>query len=1063
MNELAAYMGEFAAARPTRPSQTGLVKQPIKDLQYILIGILHWRKTAANSDGKFGPTTMKQWQQSAVKRKLNPAFDRASATEAWVHPQTLNTMAGRVVATTPARVETSATPAEAKARRGKLPPPAKPPGEPRKRAAPTPRPKARPKPKAAPPSKTVGLVNTSVLEAQKLLQGLGWRARTVSADGKFGPKTQGAWESSARARKVPGAFVRMSATSVAVAPATLARFRKDALARGKAKGLKPGRMPAPPRTPVAATPKAPPAPGTIVKTVAETQALLHANGIKKTKANSDGLYGPISKGQWATLASARKLPTTFTRVTGKTVRVALSTFSKIQADAQKRGTAPKRPAAPPKIAAPATPPPGAPGIALVNKRVSELQAILHGIGWRRRTVAADGKYGPKTAGAWSKSADTRKLNNSIIRTGSTTAKVALDTYVKMKADAAARSKRRVPKATPSPPSPTRPTAPATTMLTVSTVQKGLNGKGVKPLLDSDGFWGGRTDNALSAWLKAQPGGANSAFNVSRNKRNVTLPKAFAASLQVASTNAPVAPPRVSIPVLTVKKALRTLGTGYQVGPGTTLDPSTSRSLGTFVKNTDQGVNTGFRVSKDGKTVLRIRKNVADELKKLAAGKRPPVVVPTPPPPPPGVPPKDPVLLAAEQVAKASTVPVPVLHVQQAWRSTGKYPQVQTTGVWDMVTKGAFFDGIPVKPQFRPVWEKAFPMVLSPDNRTIRLPVSMASNLQVASEIYRQREKDAAAERQGRADDRERLALQRAESAAALEAKRAQEAQQAAQAAQEPPVMDLSPVPFDVGPEPPPSPGPSMTRVPDGLSPQQLVAGEKTWAGLVQALASIGAMGPHYTRAVEAAVKGPGLSEVGKQAYLNWVQSARRVMARAAQIIQQSPNLQQAIDAAGPEHGLAGFSGVDAAGALFLGELASASTSAVAMLKEEFPVVVKGNQPLAGLGVAPVVAVPVIIRGGQLLAKWGAPAYRALIAALNSRGVMVVGGTVAAGAALNNVIHGETQAYLDYNEELAKLKAEGKLSAADVGKFREKPPAGGMGILVGGAVVLGGLALYLQSR
>lgn len=72
---------------------------PIAHLQKILVG-LGWRGDNTTSgpivpalkDGLYGPVTHGDWQRSAVKRNLDPSFDRVSSTVARVDPDTYATL-----------------------------------------------------------------------------------------------------------------------------------------------------------------------------------------------------------------------------------------------------------------------------------------------------------------------------------------------------------------------------------------------------------------------------------------------------------------------------------------------------------------------------------------------------------------------------------------------------------------------------------------------------------------------------------------------------------------------------------------------------------------------------------------------------------------------------------------------------------------------------------------------------------------------------------------------------------------------------------------------------------
>jgi hypothetical protein len=93
MDEFA--LGDFEATTNV-PSQSGNLLKSVAELQHILIG-LGWKATTiprpgAKDFGLYGPKTAGAWSKSSSDRKLNPTFQRASATEAYVDPKTDSTL-----------------------------------------------------------------------------------------------------------------------------------------------------------------------------------------------------------------------------------------------------------------------------------------------------------------------------------------------------------------------------------------------------------------------------------------------------------------------------------------------------------------------------------------------------------------------------------------------------------------------------------------------------------------------------------------------------------------------------------------------------------------------------------------------------------------------------------------------------------------------------------------------------------------------------------------------------------------------------------------------------------
>jgi peptidoglycan hydrolase-like protein with peptidoglycan-binding domain len=724
--------------------------------------------------------------------------------------------------------------------------------------------------------------------------------------------------------------------------------------------------------------------------------------------------------------------------------VAQSTFSKILSDAQARGKAPVK--APPSPAPVVPPPVQVPkGFKLVPAPVSQLQAIVTRLGFKKTKALSDGLYGKKTAAAWAAVAKKYGLDGTIQKVSGKTAKVNQETLVKLKAKAATPAKADLPKAP----------AAATKLIPVKTVQQGLNGKGVKPLLDVDGVWGDRTRNALNGWLRSQPGGAGVVYKLVG--KNVRMPSAFAESLASAAKGAPAAPARVSVAVSTVKKGLSALG--KVVGPGNTLDPKTRGVLDAFIKQMSYGVNTGYRVSKDGKTVLRLRKDVVQALQSAkppvaqsAKPGEPPKPVPTPgpaPPPPPVVkkPEEDPIQRQAQAIVKAATVPTLVLTVQQGALATGKFPEVKATGKWDDTTHAALMEFMQMPQALRPIWAAAVPHMLSADEKIIKLIPNQSEAFGTAAKVYQ-----------------ERMAQERAR-------REAEEAAKAAQgvsplpppepsalplmAPEEMPPQELSPDPITQQPTAPgPAPIPILEPVPS-LPPAAAAAGAQAWVSAVAALKRFTELAPRYAKLVDAASTAEGGLKPGvAEAFEAWIASADRIKQRLAQLIEQDPKVRAAVDAAGPSVGLEGIFQLGGGYRRYFEGLGAAADTAVQLLREPFD---------AGGGVQGF-ASPVL--WAARLGRLAGPAWAKLLELLGTRTVASIGGVATAAVGLETVINRDLQNFDELSKKVAELVASGGLTVEEGAQILDvaKPKKESIvGPLVVGGTLLGALALWLNRE
>ena len=227
-----------------------------------------------------------------------------------------------------------------------------------------------------------------------------------------------------------------------------------------------------------------------------------------------------------------------------------------------------------------------------------------------------------------------------------------------------------------------------------------------------------------------------------------------------------------------------------------------------------------------------------------------------------------------------------------------------------------------------------------------------------------------------------------------------------------------------------------------------------WANLVGALRSIETFGPKITAAIEQAASSTGLRPEVEAKYKLWVASVNDILARAAQIIEQSPELQQAIEAVGSQMGI-GLEGLNPLEAYFA-DVASTTSRILDTLREPFPSVLEG----VGLGQAAIAA-----RAGAVAAKFGSKLWQGLMALLGSRTVAAVGATQVGVAGLGQVINGEVRSFNDYNRYIIQEMAAGRLSPEAGATLIQRPPEKESVVvpLVVGGVILGALAIFLHQK
>jgi hypothetical protein len=174
-----------------------------------------------------------------------------------------------------------------------------------------------------------------------------------------------------------------------------------------------------------------------------------------------------------------------------------------------------------------------------------------------------------------------------------------------------------------------------------------------------------------------------------------------------------------------------------------------------------------------------------------------------------------------------------------------------------------------------------------------------------------------------------------------------------------------------------------------------------------------------------------------------IKSADRVKQRLAEMIEKSPELRSAVDAAAASTGFSGFSGFSELEAYF-GDVQSASAKVLDTLKEPFSTGLQGFSQAA-----PALA---------LAARLATPVWQGVLTLLSNPTIRAVAVTAVASDAavkgLNVALNGETLVYLENQSRLIE---------GGHGSEAPNAPTGGLAMVVMGLVAVGGLALYLKSK
>ena len=168
--------------------------------------------------------------------------------------------------------------------------------------------------------------------------------------------------------------------------------------------------------------------------------------------------------------------------------------------------------------------------------------------------------------------------------------------------------------------------------------------------------------------------------------------------------------------------------------------------------------------------------------------------------------------------------------------------------------------------------------------------------------------------------------------------------------------------------------------------------ELNWQRLVSSVGQIGAsIGPISQTVALLSSKGKLTPEVAK-AYIAWYQTANNVLSALANLIEQNPDLRDAIDAAGSVG-----NALDGLASMLQG-VSRPSTVVVELLRGPLPAV--GPKSLNGLdGAAELTAN---------LARFASPAWKKLMELLSNRGVIIVGSTAVAANKVSEILGSNSQ-------------------------------------------------------
>ncbi len=391
-------------------------------------GILRALQVNVSNTGLVDTPLVQAWQKAATSFKLNPAVSgQAGAAMLAVNATTLSTLRAKSrIAGTP-----RSAPVTKSGKNGS--------------AATT---------ATGQSASSSGTLPVQTAEVQRVLRALGW-SKSVSADGKYGPKTKAAWESSAVSRKLDRTISgQAGAGLVNVNSTTFARLQQDASldnSNGSSTNIVPVAKPSEQSSPKAGLSKV---------SVDAVQGILIA--LKANPGKRDGLWGPTTQKAWMAAASARKLDASISRAGPKEAWVSLATYAALES-ASSAAPAGKTVKKTGKDAE------SAPQAGLSKVQVGTLQDLL--IRLKAKPGKRDGLWGANTKKAWETVAKNRSLDPVISRASPTEAWVSPITLEKLSVSTTGTAVK--PNEQKAPPSASDKTLVPVTTTAVSTVMRGF--------------------------------------------------------------------------------------------------------------------------------------------------------------------------------------------------------------------------------------------------------------------------------------------------------------------------------------------------------------------------------------------------------------------------------------------------------------------------------------------------------------------------------------------------------------------------------------------------------------
>jgi hypothetical protein len=199
-------------------------------------------------------------------------------------------------------------------------------------------------------------------------------------------------------------------------------------------------------------------------------------------------------------------------------------------------------------------------------------------------------------------------------------------------------------------------------------------------------------------------------------------------------------------------------------------------------------------------------------------------------------------------------------------------------------------------------------------------------------------------------------------------------------------------------------------------------------------------------------EGQVLTPEGQQIYDAWFEAAERLKQRMAQIVEDSMEIQSALDTASGGGSMSGLSA-------YFGELSGAATEVLATLKtplNEGALSAYDFQTLDELGQVAQAA-------GQIAGRLSGAAWAKLIQLLSLPVVRAAAVTYIGVKGVGDALNADTAAYRDITLDLNDKFAKGELTAEERAAAQPRPPMSGAAIAAIGVVALGGLAVLLRSK